>query len=222
MIADFVSAEKGKSRRGIRKGKITRSTYNEAKGMRQVCLIRPIRLAQLSSPDTRLHIVLTWHYSHLPWPGCSSRTGEDNRVRLAEFHIVAAFVGQERLNSWGSLINFTRRKRNYPAMNINLHFLNRLRLLSIIEGTSTLVLFGIAMPLKYLADMPLAVRIVGSLHGLLFTGLVIVLLLAIRRVPISKRLATAGIAAAVFPFGPFIYDRWLNELGKQRTMPEAL
>ena len=65
------------------------------------------------------------------------------------------------------------------TVNIDAKFLSRLRLLSIVEGTSTLLLFGIAMPLKYLADMPLAVRIVGSLHGLLFVCLAIVFLLAI-------------------------------------------
>jgi len=61
--------------------------------------------------------------------------------------------------------------------------------------------------------MPLAVRIVGSLHGLLFVCLAIVFLLAIGRVPISKRLAMAGIVAAVLPFGPFVFDRWLGKLG---------
>ena len=101
------------------------------------------------------------------------------------------------------------------TVNIDSQFLGRLRLLSIVEGTSTLLLFGIAMPLKYLADMPLAVRIVGSLHGLLFVCLAIVFLLAIRRVPISKGLATAGIVAAVLPFGPFVFDRWLGELGNE-------
>ena len=100
------------------------------------------------------------------------------------------------------------------TVNIDSQFLNRLRLLSIVEGTSTLLLFGIAMPLKYFADMPLAVRIVGSLHGLLFVCLAIVFLLAIRRAPISKELATVGIIAAVLPFGPFVFDRWLAELDK--------
>ena len=100
-------------------------------------------------------------------------------------------------------------------MNIDLQFLGRLRILSIAEGISTLVLFGIAMPLKYLADMPLTVRIVGSIHGVLFVCLAIALLLAIRRVPISKRLATAGIVAAVLPFGPFVFDRWLSELATE-------
>jgi integral membrane protein len=88
-------------------------------------------------------------------------------------------------------------------------FVRTLRHLAIIEGVSTLVLFGIAMPLKYFAGMPLAVRIAGSLHGALFVALVLMLLLAIRKVPISARLAAAGIAAAIVPGGPFLLDRRL-------------
>jgi integral membrane protein len=91
-------------------------------------------------------------------------------------------------------------------------FLRALRHLAIIEGISTLVLFGIAMPLKYFAGMPLAVRIVGSIHGALFVALVVMLLLAIRNVPISLGMAAAGIAAAVVPGGPFLLDRHLARL----------
>ena len=88
-------------------------------------------------------------------------------------------------------------------------FVKTLRRLAIIEGISTLALFGIAMPLKYFADMPFAVTIVGSLHGALFVALVLMLLLAIRKVPITPTLAAAGIAAAVVPGGPFLLDRHL-------------
>ena len=88
-------------------------------------------------------------------------------------------------------------------------FIRALRTLAIIEGVSTLVLFGIAMPLKYFAGLPLAVRIVGSLHGALFVALVLMLLLAVRRVPISPALAAAGIVAAIVPGGPFLLDRHL-------------
>lgn len=88
-------------------------------------------------------------------------------------------------------------------------FLRALRRLSIVEGISTLILFGIAMPLKYFADMPMAVRIAGSIHGALFVALVLMLLLAIRRVPISPAVAFAGMLAAVFPGGPFLFDRRL-------------
>ena len=88
-------------------------------------------------------------------------------------------------------------------------FLHRLRLLSLVEGCSTLVLFGIAMPLKYLADLPLAVTVVGSLHGGLFIALVVMFLLGRSRIPLSTGLAAAGVAGAVIPFGPFVVDRWL-------------
>ena len=91
-------------------------------------------------------------------------------------------------------------------------FVRALRHLAVVEGVSTLVLFGIAMPLKYFAGMPLAVRIVGSVHGALFVALVLMLLVAIRKVPISLKLAAAGIAAAVVPGGPFLLDRNLARI----------
>lgn len=95
------------------------------------------------------------------------------------------------------------------ASQINHSFLNNLRRLGFVEGMSTLVLFGIAMPLKYVAGMPTAVRIVGSLHGFLFVGLALMLMVAITQIPISKKVAFVGIVAAIIPFGPFVWDRWL-------------
>jgi len=46
-----------------------------------------------------------------------------------------------------------------------------LRVVTFLEGISFLVLLFVAMPLKYLLDLPLAVRVAGGLHGLLFLGL---------------------------------------------------
>jgi integral membrane protein len=97
-------------------------------------------------------------------------------------------------------------------MTIDKVFLNRLRRLGICEAISTLVLLGIAVPLKYLGEMPLAVEIVGPIHGFLFVCLVGTFLVAVKKVPISSGLAFAGIVAAVFPFGPFLIDRKLAEI----------
>ena len=94
---------------------------------------------------------------------------------------------------------------------IDHRYLRRLRLLGTIEGISTLILFGVAMPLKYAADTPLAVTIAGSIHGVLFIALVSVFVRGIDRIPISRRLAAAGVVGAVFPFGPFVVDRWLAQ-----------
>lgn len=94
----------------------------------------------------------------------------------------------------------------------NRSFLNKLRWMGFIEGVSTLVLFFIAMPLKYMAGKPIAVEIAGSVHGGLFVVLVLMLGLAIWRVPIGIGMATAGVLSAVIPFGPFVFDRWLRKL----------
>ena len=76
-----------------------------------------------------------------------------------------------------------------------------------VEGISYLLLVFIAMPLKYLAGMPMAVRVVGSIHGLLFVWFCVALLVAWRS---SKwNIVTAGLIflSSLIPFGPFVMDR---------------
>ena len=97
---------------------------------------------------------------------------------------------------------------------MNVAFLKKLRIFSLSEGVSTLLLFFVAMPLKYFAGMPRAVSVVGAAHGALFVGVVMMFLLAIRRVPLPRVLAVAGILAAIVPFGPFVFDRWLSKQRK--------
>jgi integral membrane protein len=88
--------------------------------------------------------------------------------------------------------------------------LRRLRLIAFVEGVSFLVLLFVAMPLKYLADLPLAVRIVGSIHGVLFIAFVAVLI----RVSIARawplRRSLLAFVASIVPFGTFVLDRSLR------------
>jgi integral membrane protein len=91
-------------------------------------------------------------------------------------------------------------------------FLSLLRRFSLVEGVSTLLLFFVAMPLKYVFDLPMAVTIVGSLHGLLFLSVVTLFLIGMERIPLSIGLVCRGIAGAVVPFGPFLVDRSLRSL----------
>ena len=95
---------------------------------------------------------------------------------------------------------------------MDLAFLRFLRAFGMVEGVSTLFLFFVAMPMKYLGDMPMAVTIAGSIHGFLFLGLVVLFFVAIQRVPISHKLAIAGVVGAVVPFGPFVVDHWLKKV----------
>lgn len=100
-------------------------------------------------------------------------------------------------------------------MPIDRSFLRNLRILGIVEGVSTLVLFGIAMPLKYVAGIPEAVTLVGSVHGALFIMLVCTFVVGMKRIPLTRGLVMAGVAGAVVPFGPFVVDRWLVAVGSE-------
>ena len=82
----------------------------------------------------------------------------------------------------------------------------------LIEGISTLVLFFVAMPMKYFAGRPEWVSVVGPIHGLLFVVLVLMFLVGRRAVPLSNGLFLAGLAGAVLPLVPFVVDVWLVRL----------
>tara|TARA_B100001059_G_scaffold232186_1_gene269535 strand:- start:11090 stop:11398 length:309 start_codon:yes stop_codon:yes gene_type:complete len=100
-------------------------------------------------------------------------------------------------------------------MSINVTYLKWLILMGIIEGTSTLVLFLVAMPMKYVWGHDNAVSLVGGIHGILFLGLVAMFILAWTIVPISGRLVVYGIIGAIVPFGPFVVDVMLYRILKE-------
>jgi len=64
------------------------------------------------------------------------------------------------------------------ANNLISNSLGRFRIVSFIEGLSFLILLGIAMPLKYIWNMPEMVRITGMAHGVLFISYCILLIMA--------------------------------------------
>lgn len=91
--------------------------------------------------------------------------------------------------------------------------IRRLRWVGILEGISYLVLLGIAMPLKYFADMPEAVRVVGSAHGALFIlFLLCVAEVTIRRPWWSLKFWAYAFIASIVPFGTFVFDYWLRQV----------
>lgn len=95
----------------------------------------------------------------------------------------------------------------------------RLRVLAFWEGLSLLVLLFIAMPLKYLAGQPMAVKIVGMLHGLLFVGVVLLLLVTMiqARWPIGR--GALVFVSALLPFGAFVIDRRMRAYEAEFTDP---
>ncbi|ALW83851.1 hypothetical protein AUC43_01270 [Hymenobacter sedentarius] len=87
--------------------------------------------------------------------------------------------------------------------------LGRLRLIAFLEGASLLVLLGIAMPLKYLAGQPTAVRYVGMAHGLLFILYVVLVIQVAMQQRWSLSKTALALLASVVPFGTFWADRRL-------------
>jgi integral membrane protein len=91
--------------------------------------------------------------------------------------------------------------------------LRRLRMIGLLEGISYLVLLGIAMPLKYVGNMPRYVEVTGSVHGFLFILFVLcVLEVTLRRPWWSFKFWLAAAAAALVPGGTFVFDRWLRQV----------
>lgn len=95
--------------------------------------------------------------------------------------------------------------------------LGRLRALGFIEGISFMILVCIAMPLKYIAGLPQAVRIVGSLHGLLFVLYVLYVFQVQAEQRYSWKTSLLLIFASFLPFGTFLTDaKILRPLSESR------
>jgi len=84
--------------------------------------------------------------------------------------------------------------------------LGRLRVIGWWEGISFLLLLGVAMPLKYFADSPGMVRVVGMAHGVLFILYVVAAIHAALTYAWSWGRTALVLLASLFPAGPFIVD----------------
>jgi len=83
----------------------------------------------------------------------------------------------------------------------------RFRWVAYAEGASFLLLLLVAMPLKYWAGLPMAVRVVGSAHGLLFVLYTVLVFEAVGAGRFGLRTAALALLASLLPFGPFVFER---------------
>lgn len=82
----------------------------------------------------------------------------------------------------------------------------RVRVLGTLEGISFLLLMGVAMPLKYFAGLPAAVKWTGWIHGILFIAYCMTVLTALIAGRISFRRSVEAFIASLIPLGPFLLD----------------
>lgn len=68
------------------------------------------------------------------------------------------------------------------------------------------------MPLKYLMDMPLAVRIVGSIHGALFIAFIVMMYMVYNDYGKNIKWMMKAFLASIIPFGTMVMDKeWKQE-----------
>ena len=89
--------------------------------------------------------------------------------------------------------------------------LKTLTIMGYLEGTSFLLLLGIAMPLKYMMGISEPVKYIGMAHGALFIAYILILILASTRIKMPLWAIPAGVMGSFLPFGPFIFDHVLKK-----------
>lgn len=82
-----------------------------------------------------------------------------------------------------------------------------LRLIGIAEGFSFLILLLIAMPLKYMAGWPHAVRYVGMAHGVLFILYVIAVFAAAKAMKWGFKGILVALIGSLLPAGTLVLDK---------------
>jgi integral membrane protein len=93
-----------------------------------------------------------------------------------------------------------------------------MRLLSILEGISYLLLFGLSMPLKYWANIREPNIYIGYVHGVLFIGFVILALVFCRQQKWGWKRYFKFFLASLLPYGTFYMDRkYLAPLEKKNS-----
>lgn len=85
--------------------------------------------------------------------------------------------------------------------------LSRFTFIARLEALSFLLLVFIAMPLKYWAGMPLAVKYTGWAHGVLFMAYMAQLAITAYQLKWDVVKVFLALSASLLPFGPFLFER---------------
>tara|TARA_B110001450_G_scaffold90124_1_gene85634 strand:+ start:90 stop:380 length:291 start_codon:yes stop_codon:yes gene_type:complete len=81
-----------------------------------------------------------------------------------------------------------------------------LRVVSYLEGISYILLLFIAVPIKYYANDPSIVKLLGMPHGLLFVAYVILSLVSSKEYRWNSKKTLIVLISSVIPFGTFYVD----------------
>ena len=80
------------------------------------------------------------------------------------------------------------------------------RIISYLEGISYILLLFIAVPIKYYANDPSLVKLLGMPHGLLFVAYVMLSLVNSKKYNWSFIKTVVVLISSIIPFGTFYVD----------------
>ncbi|SDG05117.1 DUF3817 domain-containing protein [Epilithonimonas hungarica] len=89
--------------------------------------------------------------------------------------------------------------------------INVYRHIALVEAVSYLILLFIAMPLKYIWDIPEGVKYFGWIHGVLFLFYFAILIAAAFKYRWNILRIIYYLTASVVPFLPFLIDKKLKQ-----------
>lgn len=81
------------------------------------------------------------------------------------------------------------------------------RATSILEGISYLAILAITMPLKYMADLPMPNKYVGTAHGVLFIAYIILAIVFWMKKKWSIKRLFILLLASLVPFATFYVEK---------------
>lgn len=81
------------------------------------------------------------------------------------------------------------------------------RIVALLEGLSYILLLFVATPLKYFADDPQYVKLLGMPHGLLFIAYVVIAVLISKDMKWDSKTLWIVLIAAIIPFGTFYIEK---------------
>lgn len=85
--------------------------------------------------------------------------------------------------------------------------LSTFRIVALLEGVSYILLLFIATPVKYFANDPQYVKMLGMPHGLLFIAYIVMAVLMSKDMKWNNRTLWIVLIAAIIPFGTFYIDK---------------
>jgi integral membrane protein len=89
--------------------------------------------------------------------------------------------------------------------------LRRMRLVSVVEGCTLLILVLVAVPIKHLGGHAIATTIMGPIHGMAFVLYIWTLIQTVSGADFPRLDVVRMVVAAFIPFGAFLNARTLRK-----------